>query len=210
MSERFFKIAASMLFITVAILAIFNITTFNRMKQTKVWAEQIQEDYNKKNIELDSRIKEFETNLQELEDKYYEEKITGLLDKEQLVTLAKEQWQYSLTVNDRNFTDYYIYPTSKDVNIILSEIQPRKKILPLNVLKLGSVTGGDEMDKFYDHMIIKTNLSYEKAIKNIENVTHICYSFKDIPSGTIISLQLSEVLREKLGLNDNLLEVIVK
>ena len=66
------------------------------------------------------------------------------------------------------------------------------------------------MDKFYEHIKIESSTSYTKTINVEKSSTYAVFTFKNIPSATIITLTISEPLREKLKLMYNKLEIVVK
>jgi hypothetical protein len=74
---------------------------------------------------------------------------------------------------------------------------------------MGSLVSGDNKDNFFEHMIIKSDIPYEKKIQTYNNYTNVFYSFKNLSVGTVITLVLSEPLKERLNLYFDRLEIIV-
>lgn len=187
------------LLITCSVLAVLYLNANNGMNAVKVYAAT-----------MDDNNRILNTDIQKAIDQGYEEKLTKLLGREQLVSLAKDQWKYSLAVNGERFKGFYIYPRTNDVTLVLTETHTNDKDLPENILNLGSLTGGDKTDKFHDHLEIKTTVPYKKVVESGLSFTKASYDFKGVPKGTIINVKLTEPLRERLGLEYSELEVILK
>jgi len=201
-------IIAFLLFVTVG-LSLVVMSLQNEVNEVKVWAEALRESSEKAQSEYERKAKELDLEMEEKMDQYYYEKLTKLLSKDRLTAIAKEQWEYSLKVNNTSFQNDHIYSSSDDVTIVLSEAQKSEKILPTEIHRWGSLTSGDEMDRFYDHLMIESVVPWKMEIEEKEDITNVFYTFKDIPRGTIITLRLSEPLRERLNLDYSELEVFV-
>jgi hypothetical protein len=209
MRRKFFKITTAILLILTIVLIITTMKSFSEMQTTKVWAEALDRSYRQRSEDLDSRVKDFNANLEQLQEKYYEDKLGKLLPEDQLLALAKEQWTYSITANDTPFKEYQVYSSTRDVVIALAESQPSEQVLPSGIHSKGSLTSGDKSDSFHDHLMIEATVPHEKTVKTAENFTKVFYTFKGVPKGSIITINLSEPLRERLKLESSILEVIV-
>jgi hypothetical protein len=194
----------------ILFLIIVCVTGWGRSYSSESKAGILSNELTMKNKEVKKQTDEISSNLEKLQDKYYEEKLKKLLNKEQLTSIAKEQWSYSLTVNDDSFKNGTVTASSRNVVIVLKENQNPERILPINILNTGSLTSTDSKDKFYEHIKIDSSISYTKSIKVEKNSTNAIFSFKNIPNATIITLTVSEPLREKLKLEYNKLEIVVK
>ena len=199
------RVTLLILSVAIVFLLVLNIRSYNDSREIKDWANSIQNQYIKNNKELEDKVAHLESVL----DKYYEDKITKLLGENELMPMAREQWKYSLTANDESFKEDYIYIGTKEVTLVFAENEPKEKLLPNSIHNKGALAGQDKLDKFYDHLIIECPVPYETKIKTEGNTTYAYYEFKDVPRGTIITLRLSEPLRERLNLPYNKLEVIV-
>lgn len=195
--------------IIILLLSALNIISYYQIKQKEAWAEDVRKTHVESNQILEDKIQAIDNRLFELQDKYYEDKITKLLGNEKLMSYAKEQWQYSLTANNLAFEEDHIYLSTKNVTLVLSERQPTEKLLPLNVHKSGALASGDNSDKFYDHLIIESQIPYETKVETGDNYTNVSYTFSNVTRGTIITLRLSEPLKERLFLSHNTLEIII-
>lgn len=172
-------------------------------------ANDVSNSYMEKNKELSSKIEAVDKKINELNEKYYEDKLTKLLSKEEIMALQKAQWKYTLKANDIPFDNSHIYVRSRDIILTLTESQKEEKLLPISMHNLGSLVSGDKKDNFFEHMIIKSDIPYEKKIQTYNNYTNVFYSFKNLSVGTVITLVLSEPLKERLNLYFDRLEIIV-
>ncbi|HEY9060634.1 MAG TPA: hypothetical protein VIO64_09055 [Pseudobacteroides sp.] len=172
-------------------------------------ASQITSSYAEKNKELSSKIDSVNKEIYELNEKYYDEKLSKLLGVEQIISMQKSQWKYVLKANETPFTEDHVYVRSKDLVLTLTESQKEDKLLPISMHKKGSLVSGDNKDNFYEHMIIKTDIPFEKKIQTYNNYTNVFYSFENLSVGTVITLVLSEPLKERLNLHFDKLEIIV-
>lgn len=193
--------------IAVSILYMKNLADY---KAVKAWISSIEEAYDEKNKELDKKINSVDNKILELNDKYYEEKLIKLLGKEKLTAIAKGNWKYYIYMNGIQLKDDHIDISTNNITLTLSETQVGVNILPSNVQVWGSLTGGDKTDRFYDHLLIKSSVPYEKSIKVSKDglSTEANYTFKDVPRGTIITIKLSEGLRERLNIMYGTLEIV--
>lgn len=170
---------------------------------------EMSKTYSEKNKELSGKIESIDKKLYNLNEKYYEDKLSKLLSKEEIISMQKAQWKYILKANDTPFEEDHAYIHSRDIVLTLTESQKEDKLLPISMHKIGSLVSGDNKDNFYEHMIVKTNIPYEKKIQTYNNYTNVFYSFKNLSAGTVITLALSEPLKERLNLHYDKLEIIV-
>ena len=210
LSKSQYKHLSLVLVIVIVILSIIAMASFSKAKVAEAYSNSAEKSYKEKNKELNSKLYDVDNKLSQLNDKYYEEKLSKLFSKEKLAAMAKDAWNYSLKVNGEEFSGDNISTTARDITIVLAEAKDLSKPLPLNILTYGSITSGDKGDNYFDHMIIQTTAQFEKTTEVNKNITYTTYKFKNLSPGTIITLNLSEPLKERLKLKDSLLEVISK
>lgn len=191
-------------------LAMLNLHSLFVAKNAKSYASSIEDAYDSKNRNLDTQLNSLNSNLAQLEDKYYEDKLTQIMSKEKLAVLAKDAWNYTLTVNGDTFKEDNISTSARNISIVLTETKDSKKPLPSSIIDMGSITGTDKSDKFSDHLMLQTTAPYEKKVTTDGGVSKAVFTLNNVPAGTIITLNLSEPLKERLKINDNMLEVISK
>jgi len=210
LSKSQYKHLTLVLVIVIVILSIIAMASFSKAKVAEAYSNSAEKSYKEKNKELISKLYDVDNKLSQLNDKYYEEKLSKLFSKEKLAAMAKDAWSYSLKVNSEEFKEDNITTTARDITIVLTEAKDFTKPLPSNILPYGSITGGDKGDNYFEHMIIQTTAQYEKTTETDKNITYTTYKFKNLSPGTIITLNLSEPLKDRLKLKDSLLEVISK
>ena len=167
-------------------------------------------DYSQKQAELNIKLSATDADLEKIFDKYYSEKLQKFMDADDLMFLSQRQWNYAFTMNGVGVGEKTIYTEEKNLKFVLAELRNVEKILPQDILIKGSVTGGDPNDKLKDQISISSLAKYNKYEETEEQGTRICYEFKDIKSGTIITLKISEALKYRLNLQDNVIEIVVR
>jgi hypothetical protein len=202
--------------IIILILSItVNIVLLGEAAKAKKAYNAVMDDYGLKKEELEAKLKAEEKELEKICDEYYCDKLTKIVDEEALMILAQKQWNYILTVNGKEFTGDIMYSDDKNIKIVLAEICNKEKVLPHDILVKGTVTGGDSNDSIASHLDIVSLVDYNKYEDKEQYGKRMCYEFKDIPKGTIITLKISEILKQsldleqKINLKDNDLEIII-
>lgn len=202
------------LYILLSLLTILSLLYMKKEYDYKIintLNKSMEEVYNEKTKELDKKLKITNEEQRKLQDSYYEEMLIKLLGKEKLTVIAKENYKYSIYVNNMEIKEDQVNINSKDILIILEEKEIKESNLPSEIEKWGSITGGDISDKFYDYLSVKADILYDMQVKHLENEksTQVYYIFKDVPRGTIITLKISEVLSERLKITNNIIEILV-
>lgn len=160
-----------------------------------------------------------DANLKESTDKksfdlLYSKKLKKLLDDAEIITLAQKQWDYVLTVNGSNVSSKTLYIDNNNVMLVLAEIKNKEDILPADLLDKGKVTGGDPNDSLDSHFKVASLAEFTKSLEQKDGDNRIIYKFKNIPHGTIISINISDMLKYRLNfqndLDDNKIELIYK
>lgn len=194
----------------------FNIILYGEKKQAHETYSKLLSDY--RNIE--EKVTELKNNtddkLKIMFKEYCSENLHKVMNDTELAYLAQRQWNYALTVNGQEFNSKTIYAESKNIKILLSEIAPKEALLPQDILCTGKVTGGDPKDNMKEHINITAPVDFTLNEEIVENGKMLSFEFKDVPKGTIIYINLSEMLKyqlkleEKIELYDNILEIIVR
>lgn len=156
-----------------------------------------------------------EVSQEEYAQAYYAKQLQDLLTPEELVYVTQRQWEYVLSANGHPFTGATIaLENSHNVRIMVAEVLKDSKSLPVELLKLGSIGQSDAADALTDHVDVYTTVPYEITMEESEGSIKYYYDFKDVPKGTVIGLQVSEILKERLAckeqISENRLQVIVR
>lgn len=170
--------------------------------------------FSEKDENLKSSADLKENDFEKSFDTLYSQKLKKLLDNTEIISLAQKEWNYVITVNGKNVTAKTLYLDNNNVKLILAEIKNKEDILPEDLLKKGMVTGGDANDSLDSHMKVVSLAKYTKSSEQKDGNSRIIYEFKDMPHGTIVSLKLSDMLKYRLNLGnelkDNKIELIYK
>ena len=197
-------------FITALLLLILIVVGWGRSFIFHSSLKTAEKQLEKKSREVNDKMLEINYSQERLNDKYYEEKITKLLSKNELLALGKKQFKYTITVNGEEMKSASITTKERNVTIRFSEGLKSGKTLPDAILKQSSLTAGDKKDRFYEHAIIKASVPYKQSFKTENFVTEVTYSFEKIANPTIITVIFSEPLKERLDVPYDSLSIIVQ
>lgn len=157
-----------------------------------------------------------EEDIEEICDKYYAEKIIKIINEEDLNFMAQRQWEYEITINGKKLTSPITYIEGRTLRVVLKEIGNNERILPNEILQIGTITGGDPNDIFDSHFKGYSDKEFISYVEESQYGRKLIYELKDIDSGTQIYFKLSPVLihrmnlNEKIGLNSSTIEIIKK
>ncbi len=192
---------------TLAILINSGILIYNsriltiQSDSNKIFKEDLK---NKENI--------FTVGLQVSNDEYSENFLKSILSDSKLRALAKTFWSYEFFANNKKITSSNINVSKDSVEFSLVQTE-KERILPYSLHILGSLTAGDNADRFYEHPIFHSNSNYTLTppLANTNPAIAI-YKFKDTMVGETITISLTPPLRERLDLvnTQNQINVIVK
>jgi hypothetical protein len=206
------NIISALLLISIIINIILS-AKFRAVKETYV---QAFDNYTVKAKELDSKIDMKDSELDKLFDSYYTDKLLSFIDEKDLLLLAQKQWNYALTVNGKIFNTGIFNSEDKNIKIILAETKSNENFLPEQILVKGNLLGGDTNDSLYSHFKVHSISKYTIYEESDGNNKRICCEFKDLPSGSLITILISDILKYRLNLNDKLkeddykLQIVVK
>lgn len=146
-----------------------------------------------KNISL-----ELENGTSKNELDYYKKlslRALNLLNQEQLVELAKLEWNYKLIINGEEFKGQNIKTSGDSLQIVLTENREKNSILP-NELRMKG-----QYDNYFKQISIESRIEPEITNKDEEYSTSIIYKFSKLSSGDKIKISMSEGLSKRLGLS---------
>lgn len=146
---------------------------------------------------------------------YYAKQIQSVLTPEELVFVAQRQWECVLSANGKSFTGAtMMIENTNNVRIMVAEVIENPDSLPLELLKQGSIGQSDKADSLLEHIQIYTTIPYKITTEEAEGSIKYYYEFKNVPKGSVIGIEVSEVLKERLAckemLKENRLQVIVR
>lgn len=127
------------------------------------------------------------------------------LNDDELLELAKSEWSYNVEVNEEPVPPSGVININKnDFEIVYSEQQSSFPSLPQEIYKQGRISG-----EYIDHLLIKEVEPVDVARLDGTVVTGFKYVFKNIPSNTSIKIEISDELKERMGLKTNTITVDV-
>lgn len=125
-----------------------------------------------------------------------------LSDKE-LQELAKKQWDYRLEVNDQQMPkDGKMEIQENTIEISLSQKQSTFNALPDEIFSKGAISGRYEKH-IQDFKPAPTETNWTDGTV----VTAIHFQYLEVKSGTIISFSITDELKERLGLDTNVISI---
>lgn len=189
--------------------------TEEEIKQLENEILRLKEDISLKELDI-SRLKQ--------ERNYYREFIDNVLerlDENELKEILQKEWWYTLSIryreeNKENAVDFHFPQNGKvtldksDFDIILSE-----HTVPFSIIE-------DSMKykNIFEQVLLKRPLSEHIKIKNYDNyeiegatgtvVDSVLYKFSNVPKGTEIKVEISDELRQRLGINSKILLITIK
>ncbi len=146
-----------------------------------------------KNISL-----ELENNPSKNELDYYKKltlRTVNLLSEEQLIELAKFEWNYKLLINGEEFKGQNIKIDGDSIQIIITENREGNSILPKDLSMKG------QFESYFKYISIESRIDPEITNKDEEYTTSIIYKFSKLSSGDKIKISMSEELSKRLGLS---------
>lgn len=127
------------------------------------------------------------------------------MNKEDFIKLAQNEWSYGIEVNGKSIQPDGIAKIDVvDLKIILSERQTVLSSTVGEIFKAGKISGN-----FYDHLTIIGQQPSNTSIIDGTTAQGMVYEFTDMQKGTIVKLELSDELRERLDLKTNIISVEV-
>lgn len=203
------------LFLIILISIMFNLILLGELIKNNTEHEAVINDYHSKKNALNIQLDTGEKALEEELDQYYADKLKQIIDEEALEFLAQKQWHYMLTVNGKNVNGPITYLDDKNIKIVLAEFTDKERLLPRDILVKGTLTGGDPNDRIDAYLDVLSLADYNIYEEKEEDQKRVCYEFKNISKGTIITIKISEILKQRLQFNenvsidDNILEIII-
>ena len=173
----------------------------------------------KKISELENKIEDLQNQIDESkidkdkskeEAAFYHEFIKNLkanMSEQYLLQIAREQWTYTALIDSVPIPQNGIIEMDKSTfDLVFSEEQTPYAALPLELHNKGKISGNlfSNHIKFLDMKPSDTSGSDEKLISSTT------YTFKKFTPDSIVNLEISIELQERLGLETNILTIKTK
>lgn len=164
---------------------------------------------------LEEQIKYLEEENDSLETRYwnlyrdqdllieFSKEAVNQLNSDKRDKLAKEQFTYEIKINGVHVAEKETQISEQEFNIILSEEQTVSSTLIHGL-------NGDISGNYRDHMKIVGIEPQNITFPDGTVVTAVVYEFKDIPDGTEFQIELTDDLRDRIGLSSNTIRVTTR
>lgn len=163
--------------------------------------------------ELQGALEELELSIEAKtsadETEYYLSLAKGLIDQmseEEKGEFAQDLWEYELRVGDQPVdADGKVETAAGDVEITLAQRQPPYLVLPYEQFEAAKISGD-----YMDHIVSMQPEPSELSGLDGTIVTAGLYIYDDLKSGEYVSVEITEELKERLGLDTRKIEVTAK
>lgn len=163
--------------------------------------------------ELQGALEELELNMQSKTDadetQYYLGLANGLIEEmgeDEKEAFAKDLWEYELKVGDQSIgADGKVETGAGGVEIALVQRQPPYVVIPYEEFEAAKIS-----ENYVDHIVSLTPEPTERSGLDGTIVTATLYIYDNLKSGESISIEITEELKERLGLETTLIEVTAK
>lgn len=198
-------------YVIVMLLALTGCTTPDARDEAKLETKKLESQINKHEQEIQELKEEHELSIQYLKeekDAYLKliGEITKYLDEAQLLELAKSEWRYNIEVNGKPIPpNGEIEIDRNDFEVVFSEEQSTFPSLPSEIHRQGAISG-----EYGEHLLIKD--VEPKDIRRIDGtvITAFVYVFENLTSNTSLKLEISDELKERIGLKTNIINIKIK
>lgn len=179
------------------------------LKEQEVEITELQQEKE----ELQGALEELELNIEAKtsadETEYYLGLATGLIDQmseEEKEEFAQDLWEYELTVGGQPVdADGKVETAAGGVEIALAQRQPPYLVLPYDQFEAAKISGD-----YLDHIVSMKPEPSELSGLDGTIVTAGLYIYHDLKSGESVSIEITEELKERLGLDTIKIEVTAK
>ena len=160
---------------------------------------QLQEQIASNENEI-SQLKEENENY-----KKYADSSIKFLDENEIKELAKNCWSYEVSIDDTTINSNDVYKTEKsNFEITFSE-----KMNPIPSTEQDLFDSGAISGNFYDHLTFEDIQPTKTYITDGPVVQGMHYEFKNVPKGSVIKIQVTDELKERLNLEENVVNIEV-
>ncbi|MEA5085574.1 MAG: hypothetical protein VB018_15750 [Lachnospiraceae bacterium] len=127
------------------------------------------------------------------------------LDEGELAKLAKNCWSYEISIDDTTINSNEAYKTDKsNFEIVLSEKFDSLPSIEQEIFDTGEISGN-----FYDHLTFFDIQPSKTYISDGTVVQGMHYKFENVPKSNVIKIQITDELKERLDLEENVISIEV-
>lgn len=178
--------------------------------------------------ELEEKVRQLENELSNKdislnylmdEKDYYRafiDKMLSKMNERELIDIAKSEWSYSLRIQTGKLDNFkaatnipgdgIVKLDDDSFGLVLTERQPAFPVLKDNMetYSKGAVSG-----KYTTHLQILDYTDYQEYPAAGTVVEAMMYYFEAVPEGTVIRVKVTDELKERLGLDSNIISIAV-
>jgi hypothetical protein len=173
---------------------------------------QNQPSTNQEKDDLVERLKRSIIDQKYLEEErdYYKaaiSKLTIKLSEEEMLSLAKEQWKYKLKIDGQLMEKQSeIIINKNSFQVSLSEEQAPYEIVPAEIFSKGKISG----ESYREHIkFINVQPNFISGTDGTV-ITSEIFSFENISKDTNIQLEITQELKNRLGINTNIISIRIR
>lgn len=166
----------------------------------KTTEQLIQEKFDEKEQEIEALTEEVQYYRTFVKD------FTSTFSSDEMQKFVDKEWSYHLTINNINFPKSGVLElTSPSFDLVISEKRVPYSVIPDSMSEKGRIPNGlATIIQFSGDAKPETEEEIE------DKASFITYSFKDVPSGTIIGMKIPAELQEELSLDSMDLEIHIQ
>ena len=138
----------------------------------------------------------------------YEGKLKSSFTESQLNKISQTYMKYYLYINGEQTKASTFYSKTPNVSVVLSEVYDKTAtdFLPEDIIESGSILNINDAPKLIK--ISSNSATVKMSVGNDDNKKWLTYDFSNVKIGEIITLEVDPSTAKKIGLNDNIIEII--
>lgn len=140
----------------------------------------------------------------------FEKTLLGSFDEAQLIKIAQKNSKYGISINGNqlNTNESVVYSERPTIAVLLSENYGKDtlNLLPRSVVEKGSIVA---LDKAAD--LIKVTYGEATMENNVYDYFYgktLSYLVSNLKAGDIVTIEVAPDIARKIGLEDNIIEII--
>ena len=195
--DKVFQIMLGCYLLIISAVVISLFFCLNNLNATLIENGKVSNQYNALSAELDSK-----------NSTMYEGKLKASFSGSQLNKISQTYMKYYLYINGEEFKTSPVYSKAPNVSVVLSEVYDKSAtdVLPEDIIESGSILNIKDASKLIK--ISSNSATVNTSIGNEDNKKWLTYNFSNVKIGEIITLEVDPSTAKKIGLDDNIIEII--
>lgn len=131
---------------------------------------------------------------------------TATFSSDEMQEFIEKEWTYQMTINDINFPkDGILELATPTFDLVMLEKKVPYSVIPDEMSEKGRIPDG-----LKGKLQIPGEIAHETTEQAEDTHSFVTYSFKDVPSKTVIKIQIPEDLQKELNMDTKDLEVHIQ